>query len=136
MTSTRILDACDAHARALLRPAAGGHRPGLHGAREGRPARGHDARAREAVRHRPSHARIALNKQLAKLVPEDQIHRVDHFLGRSTVFNLLGLRFANRIFEPLWNAEHIERVDVDLRRDARRSRGGRATTTRPARWST
>lgn len=55
---------------------------------------------------------IALNKQLAKLVPEDQIHRVDHFLGRSTVFNLVGLRFANRIFEPLWNGQHIDRVDV------------------------
>lgn len=55
---------------------------------------------------------IALNKQLAKLVPEDQVHRVDHFLGRSTVYNMLGLRFANRIFEPVWSAEHIERVDV------------------------
>lgn len=53
-----------------------------------------------------------LNKQLAKLVPEDQIHRVDHFLGRSTVLNLLGLRFANRIFEPLWSREHIESVDI------------------------
>jgi len=55
---------------------------------------------------------IALNAQLAKLVPEDQIHRVDHFLGRSTVFNLVGLRFANRIFEPLWNGQHVDRVDV------------------------
>ncbi|MCP2030482.1 glucose-6-phosphate 1-dehydrogenase [Okibacterium sp. HSC-33S16] len=54
----------------------------------------------------------ALNHQLTKLVPENQIHRVDHFLGRSTVFNLLGLRFSNRIFEPLWNSEHIERVDI------------------------
>jgi glucose-6-phosphate 1-dehydrogenase len=54
----------------------------------------------------------ALNAQLAKLVPENQIHRVDHFLGRSTVFNLLGLRFANRMFEPLWNAEHIEKIDI------------------------
>ncbi|MET4638288.1 glucose-6-phosphate dehydrogenase [Mycetocola sp. 2940] len=54
----------------------------------------------------------ALNRQLARLVPEDQIHRVDHFLGRSTVFNLLGMRFANRIFEPLWSGEHIERVDI------------------------
>lgn len=53
-----------------------------------------------------------LNARLAKLVPEDQIHRVDHFLGRSTVFNLLGLRFANRIFEPLWNNNHVERVDI------------------------
>ena len=55
---------------------------------------------------------IALNRLLATLVPEDQIHRVDHFLGRSTVFNLLGLRFANRIFEPLWSAAHIDRVEV------------------------
>ena len=53
-----------------------------------------------------------LNARLAKLVPEDQIHRVDHFLGRSTVLNLLGLRFANRIFEPLWNNAHIERIDI------------------------
>jgi glucose-6-phosphate 1-dehydrogenase len=54
----------------------------------------------------------ALNKQVLKLVPEDQVHRIDHFLGNSTVFNLLGLRFANRIFEPLWSADHIERVDI------------------------
>lgn len=54
----------------------------------------------------------ALNAQLARLVPEDRIHRVDHFLGRSTVLNLIGLRFANSILEPLWNGEHIERVDI------------------------
>ncbi len=53
-----------------------------------------------------------LNVQLAKLVGEDQVHRVDHFLGRSTVFNLLGVRFANRMFEPLWNGDNIERVDI------------------------
>ncbi|WP_382307219.1 glucose-6-phosphate dehydrogenase [Herbiconiux sp. UC225_62] len=54
----------------------------------------------------------ALNAELAKLVPENQIHRVDHFLGRSTVFNILGLRFANRIFEPVWNAEHIAEIAI------------------------
>jgi len=54
----------------------------------------------------------ALNRQLLKLVPERQIHRVDHFLGKSTVLNILGLRFANRIFEPVWRAEHIESVEV------------------------
>lgn len=53
-----------------------------------------------------------LNAQLTRLVPEDQVHRVDHFLGRSSVFNLLGVRFANRLFEPLWNAENVEKVDV------------------------
>lgn len=54
----------------------------------------------------------ALNRQLVKLLPEKHIHRVDHFLGKSTVLNLLGLRFANRIFEQVWSAEHIERVDI------------------------
>jgi glucose-6-phosphate 1-dehydrogenase len=54
----------------------------------------------------------ALNAEIAKLVPENQVHRVDHFLGRSTVFNILGLRFANRIFEPVWNAEHIDKIDI------------------------
>ncbi|MBG6214673.1 MAG: hypothetical protein LH475_13825 [Cryobacterium sp.] len=43
----------------------------------------------------------AFNALRAKLVPEERIHRVDHFLWRSTVFNLPGLRLANRIFEPL-----------------------------------
>lgn len=55
---------------------------------------------------------IRLNATLAKLVPEDRIHRVDHFLGRSSVFNILGVRFANSILEPLWDGLHIERVDV------------------------
>ena len=54
----------------------------------------------------------ALNQQITKLVPEEQIYRVDHFLGRSTVFNLLGLRFANQIFEPLWNSKYIEKVEI------------------------
>lgn len=53
-----------------------------------------------------------LNVVIGALVPEDQIHRVDHFLGKSTVLNLLGLRFTNRLFEPLWSADHIDRVDI------------------------
>jgi glucose-6-phosphate 1-dehydrogenase len=53
-----------------------------------------------------------LNALIAGLVPEDQIHRVDHFLGKSTVLNLLGLRFSNRLFEYLWSAEHVEKVDI------------------------
>ncbi|MGR0159722.1 glucose-6-phosphate dehydrogenase [Paenarthrobacter nitroguajacolicus] len=53
-----------------------------------------------------------LNKTLAALVPEDHIHRVDHFLGKATVLNILGLRFANRFLEPVWNRDHIEKVEV------------------------
>jgi glucose-6-phosphate 1-dehydrogenase len=54
----------------------------------------------------------ALNKTLLKLVPEDHIHRVDHFLGKATVFNILGLRFANRLLEPLLSNEHVARVEI------------------------
>ncbi|GAB3605924.1 glucose-6-phosphate dehydrogenase [Conyzicola nivalis] len=54
----------------------------------------------------------ALNRRLEKLVPEEQIFRVDHFLGKSTVLNLLGLRFANRIFEPLMSAPNVEKVEI------------------------
>ena len=52
------------------------------------------------------------NKLLASVVPEDQIFRVDHYLGKATVLNLLGIRFGNRIFEPVWNANNIERVEI------------------------
>jgi len=54
----------------------------------------------------------ALNRRLVKLVPEEQLFRVDHFLGKSTVLNLLGLRFANRIFEPLLSAPNVEKVEI------------------------
>lgn len=53
-----------------------------------------------------------LNAQLAALVPEQQVHRIDHFLGRSTVLSVLGVRFANRVLEPLWSADHIESVSI------------------------
>jgi glucose-6-phosphate 1-dehydrogenase len=59
-----------------------------------------------------SESAAALNAQLRKLVPEDRVHRIDHFLGTSTVLNLIGLRFANRLFEPVWNAHNIERVEI------------------------
>jgi len=54
----------------------------------------------------------ALNRLLHETFPEGSVFRMDHFLGKQTVQNLLGLRFANRIFEPLWNAHHIERVEI------------------------
>lgn len=53
-----------------------------------------------------------LNDVLRALLPEDRIFRVDHFLGRSSVLNLLGFRFANRLVEPVWSAEHIESVMI------------------------
>lgn len=56
----------------------------------------------------------ALNRLLQKLVPEEQVFRVDHFLGKSTVINLLGLRFANRIFEPLLSAQNVAHVEIRI----------------------
>jgi glucose-6-phosphate 1-dehydrogenase len=53
-----------------------------------------------------------LNRLLRAMLPESAIFRMDHFLGKQTVQNLLGLRFANRLFEPVWNAGHIERVEI------------------------
>jgi len=53
-----------------------------------------------------------LNARLATLVPEERTFRVDHFLGRATVLNLLGVRFANRIFEPVWDNNHVASVDI------------------------
>jgi glucose-6-phosphate 1-dehydrogenase len=49
---------------------------------------------------------------LHEVAPEEQVFRIDHFLGKQTVQNVLGLRFANRIFEALWNAQHVEAVDI------------------------
>ncbi|WCM55292.1 glucose-6-phosphate dehydrogenase [Microbacterium sp. EF45047] len=54
----------------------------------------------------------ALNERLARIVPENQVFRIDHFLGRSSILNLLGVRFANRRVEPIWSAEHIESVTL------------------------
>ncbi|MBX3303920.1 MAG: glucose-6-phosphate dehydrogenase [Nitrospira sp.] len=54
----------------------------------------------------------ALNRLLHESFPERDVFRLDHFLGKQTVQNILGLRFANRIFEPVWNAHHIERVEI------------------------
>ncbi|MDO5533390.1 MAG: glucose-6-phosphate dehydrogenase [Propionibacteriaceae bacterium] len=58
------------------------------------------------------HSAQELNDLLTSVVPEQQIFRVDHYLGKATVLNLLGLRFGNRIFEPVWNAVNIERVEI------------------------
>ena len=59
----------------------------------------------------------ALNRLLQKLVPEEQVFRVDHFLGKSTILNLIGLRFANRIFEPLLSAENVAHVEIVIEED-------------------
>jgi len=53
-----------------------------------------------------------LNVQLLNYFNEDQIYRIDHYLGKETVQNMLVTRFSNGIFEPLWNQNYIERVEI------------------------
>jgi glucose-6-phosphate 1-dehydrogenase len=53
-----------------------------------------------------------LNRKLHDMIGEEQIYRIDHYLGKETVQNLLVTRFANGIFEPLWNRNYIHRVEI------------------------
>jgi glucose-6-phosphate 1-dehydrogenase len=53
-----------------------------------------------------------LNELLHRTLPERAVFRMDHFLGKQTVQNVLGVRFANRVFEPVWNRGHVERVEI------------------------
>ena len=56
----------------------------------------------------------ALNKCLLEHFSEDQIYRIDHFLGKETVQNIMALRFANGLFEPIWNRDRIDHVQITV----------------------
>jgi glucose-6-phosphate 1-dehydrogenase len=53
-----------------------------------------------------------LNVAISKVLDESQVYRIDHYLGKETVQNLLVFRFANRIFEPLWNRDYIDHIQI------------------------
>lgn len=55
-----------------------------------------------------------INDGVAKIFKEDQVYRIDHYLGKETVQNLLALRFANTLFEPVWNSAHIDHVQLTV----------------------
>ncbi len=55
-----------------------------------------------------------LNDLLHQVLREDQIFRIDHFLGKEAAQNILALRFANGLFEPIWNRDHIDHVQIDV----------------------
>jgi glucose-6-phosphate 1-dehydrogenase len=56
----------------------------------------------------------ALNQKLLGVLKEDQIFRIDHYLGKETVQNIMVLRFANGLFEPIWNRDHIDHVQITV----------------------
>lgn len=66
--------------------------------------------------HDPASAR-RLNAQVQNFFAEPQVYRIDHYLGKETVQNLAVLRFANGIFEPLWNRKHIDHVQITVAED-------------------
>jgi glucose-6-phosphate 1-dehydrogenase len=56
----------------------------------------------------------ALNQQVRKVLSEDQIYRIDHYLGKETVQNILVFRFGNGIFEPIWNHRYIDHIQITV----------------------
>ncbi len=56
----------------------------------------------------------AVNDAIGKVFPEERVYRIDHYLGKEAVQNLLAMRFANALFEPLWNAAHIDHVQITV----------------------
>ncbi len=59
----------------------------------------------------------AINNEVLKYFQESQIYRIDHYLGKETVQNILALRFSNQLFMPLWNANYIDHVQVTVAED-------------------
>ncbi len=60
---------------------------------------------------------IELNEVVERVFPPDSVFRIDHYLGKETVQNILALRFANQLFEPLWNSKHIDHVQISMAED-------------------
>lgn len=56
----------------------------------------------------------ALNETLAQHFTEEQIYRIDHYLGKETVQNLMAVRFGNMLFEPLWNAQYVDHIQITV----------------------
>ena len=78
----------------------------------------HDGGWRRVVIEKPFgrdlESAVRLNREVAKVFRERQVYRIDHYLGKETVRNLLVFRFGNGIFEPIWNRRHIDHVQITV----------------------
>jgi glucose-6-phosphate 1-dehydrogenase len=87
-----------------------------------------DGQWRRVVIEKPFGHDLASAKELNSIVeqvfPPDAVFRIDHYLGKETVQNILALRFANQLFEPLWNANYVDHVQITMAEDI--GIGGRA----------
>ncbi|MTD55879.1 glucose-6-phosphate dehydrogenase [Amycolatopsis pithecellobii] len=83
---------------------------------------------RRVVIEKPFGHDLASAKELNAIVndvfPEESVFRIDHYLGKETVQNILALRFANQLFEPIWNANYVDHVQITMAEDI--GLGGRA----------
>ena len=112
---------CRSRRRSSPRSASSSSAPGLSTPPEGVVAPG---RHREAVRPRPESRRASSTTIVEDVFPPDSVFRIDHYLGKETVQNLLALRFANQMFEPVWNANYVDHVQITMAEDI--GIGGRA----------
>ena len=94
-----------------VRPDRQAARPHRHAGGERRVAA---AGGRKAVRHRSGIGQETQRRAAASSLDENQIYRIDHYLGKETVQNILVLRFANGMFEPIWNRNHIDHIQITV----------------------
>ena len=111
---------CRSRRRRSPRSASSSSAPACRPRTRGRGA-GSSSRSRSAT---TSTSARELNAIVEKVFPADSVFRIDHYLGKETVQNLLALRFANQMFEPVWNANYVDHVQITMAEDI--GIGGRA----------